>query len=333
MLKRFSLPYDRFRTLILVVVSALTGVQTVLIPLFVSYDSLYTFWFLVSLGLFSIVFIIIAIVRRTVGEKFALSFFWAVLGISVVLGLTIVPPSLGQLSAFQFLTLAIAATATLRLTPALYFSASGLALGVAVLSIRSVESLPAILVFAWVVALSVYIVAMLRSYLDAERDGAVALSQADELTGAQNRRGMDVLVPILDDLAERAERHLGCLTLDLDRFKSINDSFGHRRGDAVLREVVAAISLTTRRSDVLVRTGGEEFALFTIVSNPEQLLTVGETVRKAVEAHCSDVGLTVSIGGSLGTAQSPEELQTLLEAADRRMYEAKNAGRNTVIVS
>jgi len=333
MLRRHSLPYDRFRTLILVIVSAFTGVQTILIPIFVSYNSLYTFWFLVSLGLFSIVFIIIAIVRRTVGEKFALSFFWAVLSISVVLGLTIVPPSLGQISGFQFLTLAIAATATLRLAPALYFSASGMVLGIIVLIIRSAESLPAILVFAWVVVISVFIVAMLRSYLDAERDGAVALSQADELTGAQNRRGMDVLVPILDDLAERAERHLGCLTLDLDRFKSVNDNFGHRRGDTVLKEVVAAIRSTTRRSDVLVRTGGEEFALFTIVSNPEQLRTVGETVRKAVEVNCSDIGLTASIGGSLGTAQSPAELQTLLEAADRRMYEAKDAGRNAVVVA
>jgi diguanylate cyclase (GGDEF)-like protein len=333
MLRRHSLPYDRFRTLILVIVSAFTGIQTVLIPFFVSYDSLYTFWFLVSLGLFSIVFIIIAIVRRTVGEKFALSFFWAVLGISVVLGLTIVPPSLGQISSFQFLTLAIAATATLRLALALYFSASGLVLGVTVLSFRSAESLPAILVFAWVVAISVFIVAMLRSYLDTERDGAVALSQADELTGAQNRRGMDVLVPILDDLAERAERHLGCLALDLDRFKSINDSFGHRRGDTVLQEVVAAIRSTTRRSDVLVRTGGEEFALFTIVSNPEQLRTMGETVRKAVETTCSDIGLTASIGGSIGTAQTDGELKSLLEAADRRMYEAKGAGRNAVVVA
>ncbi len=333
MLRRHSLPYDRFRTLILVIVAALTGVQTILIPFFVSYDSVYTFWFLMSLGLFSVVFIIIAVVRQTVGQKFALAFFWVVLGISVVLGLTILPPSLGQISGFQFLTLAIAATATLRLSPALFFSASGLILGTAVLEIRSGESLPAILVFAWVVAISVFIVARLRRYLDSERDAAVILSQVDELTGAQNRRGMDVLVPILDDLAERAERHLGCLALDLDRFKSVNDSFGHRRGDTVLKEVVAAIRSTTRRSDVLVRTGGEEFALFTIVSNPEQLHTVGETVRKAVEENCRAIGLTASIGGSLGTAQSLPELQTLLEAADHRMYEAKDAGRNTVVVA
>ena len=160
-------------------------------------------------------------------------------------------------------------------------------------------------------------------------------ARQDTLTGIGNRLR---LAEDLDALCGRVTRygHAYCVALlDVDRFKALNDSAGHRAGDDVLRKLAAALAATIRRGDTLYRYGGEEF----LVLLPEQSLDgaqlAGERLRAAVEAlgieHPAGGTVTASVGvAGLGSpACSPEEL---FELADRALYRAKEAGRNRVEV-
>ena len=160
-------------------------------------------------------------------------------------------------------------------------------------------------------------------------------ARQDTLTGIGNRLR---LAEDLDALCGRVTRygHAYCVALlDVDRFKALNDSAGHRAGDDVLRKLAAALAATIRRGDTLYRYGGEEF----LVLLPEQSLDgaqlAGERLRAAVEdlgiEHPAGGTVTASVGvAGLGSpACSPEEL---FELADRALYRAKEAGRNRVEV-
>jgi two-component system chemotaxis response regulator CheY len=160
-------------------------------------------------------------------------------------------------------------------------------------------------------------------------------ARLDTLTGIGNRLR---LAEDLDTLCGRVTRygHAYCVALlDVDHFKALNDSAGHRAGDDVLREVAAALARTIRRGDTLYRYGGEEF----LVLLPEQTLAgaelAAERLRAAVEAlgleHPGGGAVTASVGvAGLGSAAcSPDEL---FELADRALYRAKEGGRNRVEV-
>lgn len=159
------------------------------------------------------------------------------------------------------------------------------------------------------------------------------LAETDPLTGLPNRR---VLLRAID--AEFRQRHTGSrhchlLLLDVDRFKSFNDRYGHDVGDEVLREVARAISSTIRHHDLAARYGGEEFAILLPETNREGAMRVAERMRSAVErlrirTGPSTVSVTISVGGADAyEVTTPAEL---LEVSDARLYAAKAAGRNLV---
>jgi len=160
-------------------------------------------------------------------------------------------------------------------------------------------------------------------------------ARQDTLTGVGNRLR---LAEDLDALCGRVARygHAYCVALlDVDHFKELNDSAGHRAGDEVLRRIAAALAQTIRRGDALYRYGGEEF----LVLLPEQTLDgaklAGERLRACVEElaleHPAGGIVTASVGvAGLGSqACSPDEL---FELADRALYRAKEGGRNKVEV-
>lgn len=161
------------------------------------------------------------------------------------------------------------------------------------------------------------------------------LAAVDPLTDTYNRRfGLGRLREEYSR-AVRAESPLGLLMIDLDHFKTVNDTYGHLVGDRVLRAVANSCRRVIREGDVLIRYGGEEFLVLLPGAGPEDIVEIGERIRRAVEATVVEdgdarVSVTVSLGGTTyrDTADSPERLVAL---ADHALYEAKDGGRNRLV--
>jgi diguanylate cyclase (GGDEF)-like protein len=157
------------------------------------------------------------------------------------------------------------------------------------------------------------------------------LAITDELTALINRRGGEATIG--NEIA-RAKRHrtpLTCVLIDIDRFKLVNDTFGHQVGDQVLRELSALFKRTLRTYDTVVRWGGEEFLLILPGVSLEDAQRLADRIRRAVEAiEFPGAGrITLSAGAAgLGLDYSFEEM---LATADRRLYQAKSSGRNCVV--
>jgi diguanylate cyclase (GGDEF)-like protein len=160
-------------------------------------------------------------------------------------------------------------------------------------------------------------------------------ARTDHLTGIANRRQFSYLAEIEIDRAIRDRREVSVLLLDIDCFKQINDTYGHKTGDRVLRQLAELCSHTLRESDVVGRIGGEEFALLLPESNMAQALELAERLRWAIATDAvrldsdESIHITVSIGVSTLCADV-RTIEGLLAAADVALYEAKNGGRNTV---
>jgi diguanylate cyclase (GGDEF)-like protein len=155
-------------------------------------------------------------------------------------------------------------------------------------------------------------------------------SLTDELTRLPNRRYLGQRFLQERQRARRGHRALGVLMLDIDHFKSINDTYGHLVGDAVLAELATIVRAAIRDSDVAARYGGEEFAVIVQETPLDGAMRLAGRIRSAVE-HASfpnDLRLTVSIG--VASTTDAEEFAELFERADAALYEAKRRGRNRV---
>ena len=157
----------------------------------------------------------------------------------------------------------------------------------------------------------------------------------DALTGLPNRRYFDEYLGLLAR-RRRAEDQVGVLMIDIDRFKKLNDTFGHAVGDHVLREVAQAIAGAVREGDVPARFGGEEFAV--VLRNPGELIAVevGERVRRSVAdldlRRLGVPGVSVSVGVAVATSPD-DELGQVSEKADQALFRAKRAGRDRVVAA
>jgi diguanylate cyclase (GGDEF)-like protein len=163
------------------------------------------------------------------------------------------------------------------------------------------------------------------------------LATTDPLTGLSNHRHFYELLNLEVQRARRMQYCVGLVIMDLDHFKLVNDRHGHPAGDAALRQVAELLRTRLRRTDVIGRIGGEEFAAVLPGDALEEVAIVAEKLRKAVEELSPVQGgmgsertaVTLSVGGaSLG----PDMLdaQGLIASADRALYEAKRNGRNQV---
>ncbi len=163
-----------------------------------------------------------------------------------------------------------------------------------------------------------------------------AQSRTDPLTGCLNRRGIIERLVAELAFAGRDRRPLGVAVLDLDHFKSVNDTYGHAAGDAVLQELVRRVTSATRASDAIGRIGGEEFLVLWAGLSAEVSRVAAERVRAIVEdtpflVGTSKIHMTASLG--LTTTWGSETQEALLARADRALYAAKAAGRNRVTVA
>ncbi len=183
---------------------------------------------------------------------------------------------------------------------------------------------------------SVWLVTMLArriGAMDAQRAAATELSRHDALTGLANRRAFDAFLLESFNLAQRYRRALALILLDVDRFKSYNDQYGHPAGDEVLKRLAGVLQSEARETDLVARIGGEEFAIVLPQTDLEGAEGLGERVRVAVEA-CVSFRRPVTV--SLGVAAIREETAgpaTLVHDCDMALYRAKGAGRNRVSVA
>lgn len=153
----------------------------------------------------------------------------------------------------------------------------------------------------------------------------------DHLTGAYNRSYFDENIEEILESAQKRNRYIGFIMLDIDHFKNVNDTFGHDVGDTVLKHLVTAIRYSIRNEDMLVRFGGEEFLLVIETDTAGTLNRIAEHVRQRIEdEHFETVGrITCSLGM---TIHVPGELiSQSIKRADVALYKAKGNGRNKVV--
>lgn len=168
------------------------------------------------------------------------------------------------------------------------------------------------------------------------QDKIHSLAYQDTLTGLPNRRVLEDRLQQAIAFSDRHACHLGLMFLDLDHFKEVNDTYGHDAGDILLKEIALRLTSCVRKTDTVIRMGGDEFIiLLAEVSEPNNVSSVASKIIEAVgqpvmlpegEAH---VGVSIGIAVATGAGVTSENL---MQEADAAMYEAKKAGRNRYVI-
>lgn len=163
------------------------------------------------------------------------------------------------------------------------------------------------------------------------------LATRDELTGLLTRRHFFELAEHMLSQACRNKRPLSVIIMDLDFFKSVNDSFGHQTGDTVLSQISAILMSLIRSYDLLCRYGGEEFLLLLPETHEATALEIAERIRKKIQGipqlvESTRIETTLSLGVAGLTVVEPCTLKELIRRADTALYKAKNTGRNRTCV-
>jgi len=165
---------------------------------------------------------------------------------------------------------------------------------------------------------------------------ALANALTDPVTGLNNRTALEQALAHQTELARRYSTPLSLLMLDIDFFKRVNDRHGHPAGDALLRELGSRLVECVRRSDVIFRYGGEEFAVLLNNTDRAGARQLAERIRNAIEERPflkgrQQIAMTASIG--VATLKGGEDTATLVDRTDRALYQAKREGRNQVVVA
>jgi diguanylate cyclase len=166
-----------------------------------------------------------------------------------------------------------------------------------------------------------------------QREQLLLMATRDPLTGAGNRRGLDIKLTDIINSHWRTGARASIVLLDLDHFKRVNDVHGHGMGDRVLKRITEIIKLRIRVTDSLYRIGGEEFVVVLEGASREQATHLAEQLRTLVEANelVPDPGITISLG--VAELKAGETAMHWLQRADEALYQAKDAGRNATSVS
>lgn len=162
------------------------------------------------------------------------------------------------------------------------------------------------------------------------------ISLTDGLTGVENRRSLEERLHEMWQHSVRLHESIALIICDIDKFKSVNDNYGHQAGDSVLKEFAQLLKAEAREIDRVGRYGGEEFLLILSGTVLDAAVTFAERLREKVEGHTfSYAGGTLRRTMSCGVAASPhprvKDQEALLRAADDALYVAKETGRNRVV--
>ncbi len=157
-------------------------------------------------------------------------------------------------------------------------------------------------------------------------------AQYDSLTGLLNRATFEARLNHLIAISRDQEQALGVLFVDLDKFKYVNDTFGHDVGDELLRQVARVLKANVRQGDIVARLGGDEFMLvLTALKSSRAVEPIAAKILKALNSPFKILGRDVQIGGSIGISFYPDDgtvASALIKAADTAMYAVKHSGKN-----
>ncbi|MDX6199724.1 MAG: hypothetical protein QOJ79_2875 [Actinomycetota bacterium] len=176
------------------------------------------------------------------------------------------------------------------------------------------------------------VLARMGGLVSGQRHAAVT----DGLTGLHNRRFFEAQLQLELERASRSDQPVGIVTLDIDRFKSVNDTYGHPGGDRVLVQVAEQIRSAARSGDVVARYGGEEFAVLMPGLSGSDLVAAAERLRLAISGRPMEVNdqVALAITVSAGAVSAPANgstVEALVAVADQALYAAKGAGRNRLV--
>ncbi len=189
-----------------------------------------------------------------------------------------------------------------------------------------------VIVTCWMATAGAF-VGFLKSRIGRLVDRLAEAARTDPLTGLLNRRGFEEAFEMELGRARRHQRPLSLLMGDLDDFKEVNDRLGHRAGDDMLEIVSEVLKGAKRKTDIVGRLGGEEFALLVTDSNEAKGYSVAERLRSSVQDACKGEPVPITI--SIGIASYPthgDTAESLYQAADRALYGAKALGRDRSVV-
>ncbi|APE30338.1 hypothetical protein BOX17_04835 [Halomonas aestuarii] len=163
-------------------------------------------------------------------------------------------------------------------------------------------------------------------------------ASSDVLTGAMNRRAWMIQAKSELRRAARYKHPISLAIMDIDKFKSVNDTWGHPAGDIVIAGLANLTMDMVRESDLFGRLGGEEFALLMPETSPDQAEALAERIRSSFEALTIDINKGTSISCTVSIGVTPvggedDTLEQMLERADQALYRAKKGGRNRVVFS
>ncbi len=177
----------------------------------------------------------------------------------------------------------------------------------------------------------------LQDQLEEKNRELEELSISDGLTGLYNHRHLHELLQEEFDRSRRTGEPISVVMFDLDKFKAVNDTYGHQAGDQVLETLADILRETAREIDRLGRYGGEEFLAILPDSDPEAGMTFAERVRETVDQQKFEIGeeealsMTISAGVATYPHDDADGARRLVYYADQALYSAKNSGRNTVV--
>ena len=175
---------------------------------------------------------------------------------------------------------------------------------------------------------------LLQQLMQAQAE-LLRIARTDPLTGLMNRRGFDEAAAAILSEAGEAKQSVVALMCDIDRFKAINDRFGHEFGDAVLAQIGEVFQAFAAKESILVaRHGGEEFAALIVGRTLDEVASRAERLRrmcaaKAISHKGTSIRVTVSIG--IAASQGEKDLPQVMRCADDALYAAKHRGRNRVV--
>ncbi|MBN1971318.1 MAG: diguanylate cyclase [Candidatus Delongbacteria bacterium] len=164
----------------------------------------------------------------------------------------------------------------------------------------------------------------------------INMALKDPLTGAYNRRYLNEFLEVEIARAKRSGTTISIIATDIDHFKKINDTYGHSDGDIVLKEIVKIFKNCIRATDIVSRTGGEEFVIVCQSQIKQDGIIVAEKIRKSVKStplkisKGQNINVTLSFGLAFFNPEKPNSIDQLLNLADEKLYEAKNSGRDRV---
>jgi len=166
-----------------------------------------------------------------------------------------------------------------------------------------------------------------------QQSGLRRLALVDHLTGAFNRRHLDDCMTAAVEMKRRYGNNASLLIIDVDHFKEINDSYGHKVGDDVLIRLVKTVQKRIRKTDQLFRLGGDEFVLLLPSTDVHWAGSLAQDVRQLVTTLGEQMKVHLSVSSGVAELCQGEDMESWLHRSDKALYEAKQSGRNTVSTS